>query len=314
MSTIARDSDYSTPVEVGRRDEEYPFEALGDLSAVVLSRTFKQIPDNYREDRASGRFAPGAVSDSEIPDAYLMATGKPTVTATGLFQFSRQFARVPAAQVSYGSRVITKPTAASVGGATGAAYGFVSAVSGGSLLGQYALFSGYVFAPNSKVYGPEVVTTSANSGGNTRITFSSPHGLTGTEYIASKYDVIGYSYGIVAPTTGWSVVDSTTIDLLGVNLGGYGRAVAKYLRDYTPGTARVGTRNTQSFYLPGVTSGIFSPADIPMPSVLVNDAAFLASVIANTSGYITYDASELTRWRDWPIYTQTLTAINMSNV
>lgn len=311
MSKTVRDADYSTPIEVGRREEEYPFEALGDFSAVVLSRTYKQIPDFYRADRAAGRYAPGPTPDVEIPDAYLMATGKPSFTATGLFQFSRQFARVPSDQVSYGSRVITKPTAASVGGTIIAGRYLYSDASASINLGFYTDYTGYVFGPNNKVYGPYVTTTSANNAGNTRITFSSPHGLAGTEYvIATRLS----GYAILAPTTGYSVVDASNIDLLGYNLGNVVVSFAKYLRDYTPGTARVGTRQTQSFYMPGVSSGIFSPSDIPMPAVLVNDTAFLASVIANTTGFVTYDASELTRWRDWPIYTQTLTAINMSNV
>ena len=40
----------------------------------------------------------------------------------------------------------------------------------------------------------------------------------------------------------------------------------------------------------------------------------LASLLANTTGYQTYDASELTRWNEWPIYTQTYDEIDMSTL
>ena len=68
----------------------------------------------------------------------------------------------------------------------------------------------------------------------------------------------------------------------------------------------------QDFYLPGVTTGITTAADIPIPDPLINDAAFLAAVVANLSGYLTYDSDTLDFWLG-PIYTQVKRQINMAD-
>lgn len=116
----------------------------------------------------------------------------------------------------------------------------------------------------------------------------------------------------------WVVIDADTIALAGRgNLGVGGNQVTflgQYYRDYTPGTDRVGVRLTQKFYLPGVTPGIATFADIPVPDPLLNDAAFLQSVIDNPTGYQVYDSTDLASWMNGPIYTQTLREINMADV
>lgn len=116
-------------------------------------------------------------------------------------------------------------------------------------------------------------------------------------------------------TTVASVVDANNFTV--ANASSQPSAWAYYrtlTRTYTPGTDRVGIRMTQKFYLPGVTTGITSATDIPIPMGLLNDIDFLASALAHPTGYQTYDASELTLWSGWPIYTQTLIDINMADV
>lgn len=90
----------------------------------------------------------------------------------------------------------------------------------------------------------------------------------------------------------------------------------KFLRTYTPGTARVRLQLVQSFYLPGVTVGITTPADIPVPTVAINDTQLLALVIASATGWQTYDADPLARWPtdDSAIYAQTLKKINVDDL
>ena len=138
------------------------------------------------------------------------------------------------------------------------------------------------------------------------------HGFTSTSDLA-VYGSPGY---YLLPDSQWNVIDANTVTFnWGIAGNNYTSAsIGQYSRDYTPGTDRVLTQNTQRFYLPGVTSGITTFSDIPAPTILLNDLEFIAAVIANTSGYVTYDATELTRWMDSAIYTQTFEAINMSNV
>ena len=137
------------------------------------------------------------------------------------------------------------------------------------------------------------------------------HGLSGSESIFLRGSVGGY-YIPGNATAWWKVIDANTIS--------FSSAIAfptyfgLYLRTYTPGTDRVGIRLSQRFYLPGVTSGIATAGDIPIPDLLLNDENFLTAVVAYSSGYQNYDATELVRWNGWPIYTQTFQEINMADV
>lgn len=88
-----------------------------------------------------------------------------------------------------------------------------------------------------------------------------------------------------------------------------------FLRTYTPGVAPVVIRNTQMFWLPGVSPGITTAADIPLPTLRLNDAEFLNAVTSSTMGFQDYDiVAELDRWNGWPIYTRTVQAIDFSSV
>lgn len=252
--------------------------------------------------------------DPDDPLAFLVDESEPdaSLLELGVAKWWREYANVPAPVITYSTIAINKPTVASVGGTAGASQFFYTNMGGGTLLGLYTTYLGYIWAPNNKVYGPVQTTTSVNSGADTRIT-ATAHGLAGTETIIVS-GVSGFAgrYGIVAPA-GYSVIDANTIDILGYNLGTLATGIAEYLRDYSPGPDRVRSKNTKTFYLPGITLGIATAEDIPIPSPLINDTDFLAAVIANTSGYLTYDAQALAFYKG-PIYQQELIAIDMSNV
>lgn len=301
------DGQFTRGIYVNRPSVEYPFQVNGDRRAAVIARDFRVRESTYVPGQS------GVEKDPSWPNAYLMSEGLPLPSqVVDVLRMQRIFATVPADQVTYGSRVITKPTAASAGGAVSSTQFFYN--SAGLLLGNYTTFLAHVFAPNNAVYGPEASTSSVDNGADTRVTWTA-HGLAGTENIETR--ATGWGGGDprrVTAAGGYTVVDANTIDILGFNLGATVQQAGKYLRDYTPGTDRVGLRVTQKFYLPGVTTGITTAADIPLPSLLVNDVALITAVLANTTGYQTYDASEIARWRDWPTYTQTLEEINMADL
>ena len=141
------------------------------------------------------------------------------------------------------------------------------------------------------------------------------HGLSAADLLVTNL-VGGVTTGyLLANSTNWAILDANNIVAnLALFSGPTSVTIGQYYRAYTPGSARVGLRRTQKFYLPGVTVGITTPADIPLPALLLNDAELLASVLANLTGYQTYDASELTRWNDGPIYTQTHEEIDMATL
>lgn len=125
--------------------------------------------------------------------------------------------------------------------------------------------------------------------------------------------VSDFSYFQLLPaSTKWSVIDANTIAFF--SLIRAGASFGQYLRDYTPGIQRVRTKITQRFYLPGVTSGIATADDIPVPSILQNDIAFLTTSLSNLSGYEAYSASELEKWRGGAIYSQSTVEINMATL
>lgn len=95
--------------------------------------------------------------------------------------------------------------------------------------------------------------------------------------------------------------------------GGYYRT---FLRTYTPGTDRVLTKLTDKFYLPTVTPGITTAADIPVPDVAINDTQLLNLIAGSATGFQNYDAEPVTGWPSdqSPVYRQRLIQINLDNL
>lgn len=297
-----QDGTFTSAVQNGPKQIFYPFlnSPTKDTTTKGTIRNYVVIPNSY---------TPAAALSTDPDDAnqYLILETEPTIEA-GIARFQRTYCKVPSDQVIYGTRVITKPSPSSQPGGTGYIYGVYdsSALTTSSTASRY---SNALFSNNGNVFYPLTTTTSANSGSNTRVTWTS-HGLGGTETIA----VLNGTYYVKFASGTYSVINSSTIDLLGVNYGSNAVTAAKYIREYTTGTDRVRIKSTQKFYLPTVTSGITTPQDIPIPTLLLNDTELLASVIANTTGYQTYDASELQQWNGGPIYTQTLQEIDMTTL
>ena len=89
--------------------------------------------------------------------------------------------------------------------------------------------------------------------------------------------------------------------------------IRSIVRTYTPGPDRIRTQLITSFYLAGVSEGIASPSDIPIPNVATNDSELLLLICQNAIGFQIYDAESLAHWLESPIYMQTLINVDMSN-
>jgi hypothetical protein len=295
---------YGTPKLISRRPRDYPFGHLGDLSAARYAA-------NYLVD--GNRFIPTArgTQDPDVPGFFLFSESKPDFPFGDLATITRIYGNVPGDQVSYASRVITKPAISSLAGADDVNMQLVTGASTSTNLGANFLHLNHWWdIVNNRVYGPLAGVTSATSGSDRRVTWTS-HGLAGTERIAYGSGPGGAFY-LYAPGQ-YTVIDPNTIDLLGWPSLSNAYA-AKFLRDYTAGTDRVGLRQTQKFYLPSPASSITTPSSIPIPDTLLADPDLINSLLANLTGYQTYDASELTFWGDSPVYTQTLFDINMADL
>lgn len=244
--------------------------------------------------------------DADDPLAFLVEETEPdaSLLELGVAKWVRGYANVPAPVITYSTIPINKPTAEAVGEE---ANWYSSA---GVFQGSVGIYISHVFV-NNEVFGPLQTSTSADSGLNTRVTCAG-HGVSGTDRLVIYRNSTAIGYVVFQPSE-YSVINANTIDLLNVNYGAAAIRVADYLRAYTPGQDRVRTKKTKTFYLPGLTLGIATAESIPIPSPLINDAEFLAQVIAVTSGFLTYDANPLAFYKG-PIYEQELIAIDMADV
>lgn len=156
------------------------------------------------------------------------------------------------------------------------------------------------------------------------------NGTTQNIYIGSRATITAHAFNSanylavdngsaihLVPDLHWTAIDSNTVSFnWGLGLGAVGvssTSFGQFLRQYTPGLDRVGCKVATYSYLPGVTSGITTPADIPIPDPLLNDAQFLTTIAANATGYVNYDARDLTQWMGTQIYQLDTIQINVDN-
>jgi hypothetical protein len=249
--------------------------------------------------------------DADDPLAFLVMEQEPDVSMLemGVARWSREYANVPAPVITYSSVSITKPEPSS----QCAAVGFWADNTGASSTFQAYFYNTGVYFLNNEAFGIRKNCTSVGSGSDTRITCAG-HGIVGTETIlASKShnSLIIAQYRFTAGQ--YSVIDANTIDLLGLNLTNEIFFLANYLRSYTPGVARLGSRVTDTYYLPGFTPGIVTASDIPIPSPAINDAQMFALVAGSATGFQTYDADPIQFWRA-PIYVQRVIDIDVDDL
>jgi hypothetical protein len=136
------------------------------------------------------------------------------------------------------------------------------------------------------------------------------HGLTAGEPIYVR-TATGYAYDL----TDYVITGADQIRVNGTlppwNAASF-VTLGRYLRTYTPGPVRLRTRRTQRYYLPGVTPGIATPEDIPIPASSLTDEAFLAALFAGAT-YVDYSAEELAPWLG-SIYLTTQEELNITDV
>lgn len=82
--------------------------------------------------------------------------------------------------------------------------------------------------------------------------------------------------------------------------------------DYRPGTTTLRCTKSTLFYLPGVSPGITTAADIPIPDNESSPAAFLQAAFAGT-GTINWQVGEITQWLG-PILQQSSTTVAASDL
>lgn len=138
------------------------------------------------------------------------------------------------------------------------------------------------------------------------LTTTNPHGLSPGD---TAYFKQGSSY--VMARTDWTYVSANQISLnVAVAPWSTNTAITeigRYQRTYAPTPAEHQTRTTVQFWLPGVTTGITTDADIPLPASPISDTVYLNAVVSPTA-YVPFSSGNLDQWHG-PILTRDKTEI-----
>lgn len=117
---------------------------------------------------------------------------------------------------------------------------------------------------------------------------------------------------VVYPSSYWGVHDANTLWAVGPAVSGAGTitVAGPAFSSYTPPASATYTggirfprkRLTEKFYLPGVSFGIATEADIPVPADLQNPEDFLAELLTSPAGYEVWRVEGPSLWIGGPIY------------
>ena len=83
--------------------------------------------------------------------------------------------------------------------------------------------------------------------------------------------------------------------------------------NYEPGSAMVACKRITDFYLPGITPGIATADDIPIPINQGDGSILLLSIFAGT-GSLNVVVGELSQWKESPILALTRTTVNAASI
>lgn len=147
---------------------------------------------------------------------------------------------------------------------------------------------------------------------------SSSHGLSGSLAMAGVLVNGTTTFTFVYSTGNWGVVDANTLWVPNYGNGLYGWQLAGTFSatlildsasTYQGGSRLVRIRRTVKSYLPGVTPGITTPADITVPAGLQNPNTFLAALLTPLTGYQVYQSEGPEPWLEGPVVIVTITEV-----
>jgi len=238
------------------------------------------------------------VLDGTDAFAYLVSESEMSISG-GIGSFTRRYARLPAAQVTYGSRFFNRPEMHDI-------------YSGSNWMVSFDRNETTDAAKTSSRFtSRQTITVVAYySATANQYTTATGHGFqAGMKYVMWAGDrvcdigiiaVIVDAYNFVASIANLTTTAPTTVNVS--TSAGY---------RYINGPKLCSTRTTSNFYLPGVSTGITTPADITIPAVYTDAANWLGQIVA-ASAWVNIETSELKSWQG-PIVMQDTTEIKMSN-
>lgn len=199
---------------------------------------------------------------------------------------------------------------------TGTVKSFTTADTSVTIVGGAGLDGSVTIISNA----PTVTDTQAHAYGIRTISATTHGGLAGDKVVLWNADrIIGLTTVISKNTNDFVIACSTdelTSSTLAITHCGFAPdAAARYLN----GPVSVSTKETMTFSLPGVTTGITTPADIALLTPAVDPVSWLGQIVAYIAGgslssyYVTIQGSQLEPWGGTPIFMQTSVACQMSD-
>lgn len=338
MSLLVYDGAYDQVggLAVNPPEIEYPFEQNGDMWSLILTQTYKQTPDAWIADQVAARYVPGVkeLAHATYGTLYLMATSKPTSTPTGLYVFTRSWARVPRQQIIQGSYLFSAPNFTPINWSSA----FTTVPSGSyAIEGNYAIIAlaSYTPAVNalttaacaalSGYFGAALAITAYTGDPATTLT------IPGHNYIADNHILYRRDSGnqrfytfAVSSISGNDVIGTSTVR---AEFSAAGSAVALYLLPLAFTTTALARKRTKTapdtgqqvvlpaqtiddYYLLGVSSGIAVATDIlhKQPYTLESYLAAWAAAAA----WFNVQSSGLDPWLDGPILKRSYTQARLN--
>lgn len=258
--------------------------------------------------------------------AYLVAENDPSIINSEAITVDRLFARIPLQQTVPSSIQVTIP--APVGGGIGSPTGVAKWGGVGNLgLQPGEINSSYLVSQNASYinsvytvlnsydyYGPEVAITASTVAGQLRLNWTA-HGVT-TQDIEFNTNSAGTpAQRQIIPYGYYTIVDADHIDLNGAALSFPPSPIvvaAKKVGTITTGYKFMRCKLVTNYYLLGVSPGISTLNDIPLPTDQSIGGNFFAALIAGST--IKYKVGEWSLWNNTSIIQQTTTQIQSSDV
>lgn len=170
---------------------------------------------------------------------------------------------------------------------------------------------GSIAAGSTSSSGPLVFVTAATTLESIRTVSSTSHAAAAGNRVAlyNADRIVALSSVVTAATDSFTI---RTEDLPGASAVVTHCVFDKDGTRYANGPVSVTVKEVTTFYLPGVTPAITTPADIPLASPKLDPVSWLGEIVA-ASAYAAVEGSKLDRWLDGPIYRQTTISAQMSD-
>lgn len=229
-------------------------------------------------------------------------------STTGTLNASDSNATIAAA-INALAAVVTDGITVSVSNALIGSSTLIITLTAGSTATAFTMTPSFTFsvATSNKAF-TQITSATSQAISVARHTTIASHGFTASNALCVMNASSSPNTLYVIPSGQWDIYDADTIRsglITNVNF----HRVGQYLRDYLPGSQNVPTRITERTYLPGVTPGVATYADIPLETPALSDAEIIDAIVSG-GGWHVVEFTPPEVWRG-PIYKTVTTEVDL---